>query len=42
MHEVPARAGAFAERIDELVERQALRARERHRFGDRLDDARRT
>ncbi len=38
MHEVPARARALAERIDHAIERQALRARERHRFGDRLDD----
>ncbi len=39
MHEVPARARALAERVDHAIERQALRPRERHRFGNRLDDA---
>src|SRR5205085_1022179 len=39
MHEVPARAGAFTQRVHYLVERQTLRARERHRFGHGLDDA---
>ena len=42
VHEVPAGAGALAERLDELVQRQALGVGERHGLGDRLDDARRT
>src|SRR4029077_17226315 len=40
VHEIPARAGALAEGVDQFIEGQALGAGESHGFGDRLDDAR--
>ena len=39
MHEVPARAGAGAERRHHAIERQLVRAGERHGFGAGADDA---
>ena len=39
MYEVPARAGALAQGVHDLLERQALRAREGHRLGDGFNDA---
>ena len=39
MHEIPARAGAGAERGHHAIERQLVRARERHGFGAGADDA---
>ena len=39
VHEVPARAGALAQRVHNLIERQPLGTSKGHRFGHGFDDA---